>query len=94
MHGQCNDNRNITAPHIMLALTVRVKKALSQLKKLLPALVFQNTLSVLIFAPRKKNNRKTFESWDLRLMFLSRSTERQAGHGEKKNCYLLILKKS
>ena len=41
---------------------------------------------------REKNKKKTVESRDIWLMFLSRSPEMQAGHGWKK-CYWLILKK-
>ena len=36
-----------------------------------------------ISASRKKNEKKTVESRDIRLIFLSRSTERQAGHNGK-----------
>ena len=39
---------------------------------------------VFKFQPqRKKNKKKTVESRDIRLMFLLRSTERQAGHDQK-----------
>ena len=41
---------------------------------------FVYTLSVLIFTCNKKD---TVESRDIRLIFLSRSTERQAGHDGK-----------
>ena len=36
-----------------------------------------------ISASRKKNKKKTVESRDIWLIFLSRSTERQAGHNGK-----------
>ena len=42
---------------------------------------------------RKKNKKKTVESRDIWLIFLSRSTERQARH-DGKTCYWLILKKA
>ena len=47
---------------------------------------------VYTFQPQSKNKKKTVDSGDIWLMFLSRSTERQAGHDEK-SYYWLILKK-
>ena len=42
---------------------------------------------------RKKNKKKTVESWDMRLMFLWRETEKQEGHDERL-LLLMILKKT
>ena len=45
--------------------------------------VFEN-FEFTNFSPKeKKNKKKAVESRDIRLMFLSRSTERQAGHDGK-----------
>ena len=45
---------------------------------------FLKIFKVYEFQPqRKKNKKKTVESREIRLMFLSRSTERQVGHDGK-----------
>ena len=45
--------------------------------------VFENFEFINFSPPKKKNKKKTVESRDIRLMFLSKSTERQAGHDGK-----------
>ena len=56
--------------------------------------VFEN-FEFISFSPKEKRiTKKTVESRDIRLMFLSRSTERQAGHDGKTVVIDWFLKKS
>ena len=55
--------------------------------------VFENFEFINFTPPKKKNKKKTVESWDMRLMFLWRETEKQEGHDERL-LLLMILKKT
>ena len=77
-----NSDRNIAyLKHInfRVYLNLLAKKILFREYLFLQMEIFEN-FKFINFSPKEKRIRKRLESRDIRLIFLSRSTERQAGH--------------